>query len=182
VSTETPKDGLQDPAFISWSQEATVGERIRLLLEVCQLKQTEVAQKMGITQAAISNWITGSSRKPNSSSLFRLADVLGSNPTWIIYGEGEPFSQRSSPAVVLHPETIPKTALTNKREKKAEFKLQQVLPTTEQLCRLLRAQMPTHIMHGFSAPIIVFRLAFGDRQSCRCGGQRLHHWRRSFAR
>ena len=130
MSKETPKGGLQDPAFISWSQEATVGERIRWLLEVCQLKQTEIAQKTGITQAAISNWITGSSRKPNSPSLIRLADVLGSNPTWIIYGEGEPFNQKSSPAVVLHPQTIPKTAPTKKREKKGDFKPQQVLPTT----------------------------------------------------
>ena len=129
MSTEKPKDGLKDPAFISWSKEAPVGERIRWLLEVCQLKQTEVAQKMGITQAAISNWITGSSRKPNSSSLFRLADVLGSNPRWINDGEGNPFSQKSSPPVVLHPHTIPKTALTKKREKKGDFKPQQVLPT-----------------------------------------------------
>lgn len=100
MTAKTLEEEFNDPAFVTWARSAPIGDRIRWLIEVRELKQTEVADRMGITQAAISNWITGSSRKPSSPSLVRLADVLGSNPTWIIYGEGTPFSQKP-PAVVL---------------------------------------------------------------------------------
>ncbi len=98
-----------DPSFIKWTKGVSIGDRIRWLIEARKLKQTEIAEKMGISQAAISNWITGSSRKPSAPSLVRLADVLGSNPTWIIYGEGTPFTQKP-PAVIIQGRNQRKTA------------------------------------------------------------------------
>jgi len=50
---------------------------------------------MNLTQAAVSNWITGSSRKPSAPSLLKLAAALDANPQWIIVGEGDPFQMQA---------------------------------------------------------------------------------------
>lgn len=72
-------------------QNVPIGDRIRWAIEVRGYKQTEVAQKIGITQAAVSNWITGASRKPNALTLLRLCQAINVNPYWICFGEGDPF-------------------------------------------------------------------------------------------
>lgn len=69
----------------------SIGQRIRWLIEERGMTQAEVAAKVGITQASVSNWVTDSSRKPSSPSLVKLADALGANPTWILEGTGNPF-------------------------------------------------------------------------------------------
>lgn len=70
----------------------TVGERVRWLLEVKGLKQTEMAEKMGTTQAMISNIVTDSSRKPSAPSLLDMADIFDCRPRWILDGRGDPFA------------------------------------------------------------------------------------------
>jgi transcriptional regulator with XRE-family HTH domain len=80
--------------FRRWAASATIGERIRWLLEARGYTQVELASKMGITQSAISNWLTGASRKPNAPSLLRLAAALDANPHWVITGEGDPFQMQ----------------------------------------------------------------------------------------
>lgn len=80
-----------DRAFAKWAKSATIGERIRWLIEARGYKQTELAAKMDLTQATISNWITGASRKPNAPSLLKLAAALQCNPQWVIDGSGDPW-------------------------------------------------------------------------------------------
>ena len=55
-------------------------------------KQVELAAKIGVTQAAISNIVTDSSRKPSAPTLMKLAMALGCNPQWILDGKGDPFA------------------------------------------------------------------------------------------
>jgi transcriptional regulator with XRE-family HTH domain len=81
----------QDDTFKNWARSATVGERIRWLIEARGYKQTELAQKMDLTQATISNWITGHSRKPSAPSLLKLAAALQCNPQFIVDGTGDPW-------------------------------------------------------------------------------------------
>jgi transcriptional regulator with XRE-family HTH domain len=69
----------------------SVGQRIRWLIEERGMTQVEVADKVGITQASVSNWVTDSSRRPSGKSLIALAEALGANPTWILDGSGHPF-------------------------------------------------------------------------------------------
>jgi transcriptional regulator with XRE-family HTH domain len=69
----------------------TIGDRIRWLIESRGLKQTDLAAKIGVTQAAISNLVTDSSRKPSAPTLIKLAEELQCNPTWILVGEGDPY-------------------------------------------------------------------------------------------
>lgn len=80
-----------DRSFAKWAKSATIGERIRWLIEARGYKQTELAAKMELTQATISNWITGASRKPNAPSLLKLAAALQCNPQWVIDGTGDPW-------------------------------------------------------------------------------------------
>jgi transcriptional regulator with XRE-family HTH domain len=80
-----------DRSFAKWAKSATIGERIRWLIEARGYKQTELAAKMDLTQATISNWITGASRKPNAPSLLKLAAALQCNPQWVIDGTGDPW-------------------------------------------------------------------------------------------
>ena len=81
--------------FSKWSRSATVGDRIRWLIEARGYKQTELAEKMDLTQATISNWLTGASRKPNAPSLLKLAAALNCNPQWIIDGTGDPWQMNA---------------------------------------------------------------------------------------
>lgn len=80
-----------DPAFQSWAKKASIGDRLRWLLEYRDMKQTELAEKIGTTQAAISNICTNASRKPSAPTLLRMAAALQASADWIITGDGHPF-------------------------------------------------------------------------------------------
>jgi transcriptional regulator with XRE-family HTH domain len=72
-------------------ERLSIGDRLRYLIEVRKYTQVELAKKVGVTQAAISNLVTDSSRKPSAPTLLRLAAALQANPDWIMSGVGEPF-------------------------------------------------------------------------------------------
>jgi transcriptional regulator with XRE-family HTH domain len=90
-SSKNVTQGLLDETFVQWAREASIGERLRWLLEYRKMKQTELAEKIGRTQAAISNIVTDSSRRPNAETLLRLAAALECSAEWLIRGEGHPF-------------------------------------------------------------------------------------------
>ncbi len=56
------------------------------------MNQVTLARAVGLTQAAISNLETDSSRKPSAPTLLKLAVALDCNPQWILDGKGDPFS------------------------------------------------------------------------------------------
>jgi transcriptional regulator with XRE-family HTH domain len=72
-------------------ERLSIGDRLRYLIEVRKYTQVELAKKVGVTQAAISNLVTDSSRKPSAATLLKLAAALQANPDWIMTGDGEPF-------------------------------------------------------------------------------------------
>lgn len=90
ISLPQPGDKL-DPAFYKWAKGVTIGARLRWLLEYRNMKQTELAETAGITQAAVSNIVTTASRKPSAPTLLRMAAALQASADWIITGEGHPF-------------------------------------------------------------------------------------------
>lgn len=67
----------------------TIGQRIRYARECRQLKQTELAERTGLTQAAISNLETDATRKPSGPSLLKIASALDVGPDWLLQGVGE---------------------------------------------------------------------------------------------
>ena len=69
----------------------TIGQRLSYLMETRGMRQTDLAEACDITQAAVSNLITSDTRKPNATTLMRIAAALQANPLWLLTGEGEPF-------------------------------------------------------------------------------------------
>lgn len=80
-----------DPAFQRWAKGASIGERLRWLLELRGITQVALAEKIGRTQASISNLTTNSSRRPNAETLLRLAAALECSAEWLVRGDGHPF-------------------------------------------------------------------------------------------
>lgn len=72
-------------------EKLSIGDRLRYLIEVRGYTQVELAHKIGLTQAAISNIVTNSSRRPSAPTLLKLAAALQANPQWILDGQGDPF-------------------------------------------------------------------------------------------
>lgn len=70
----------------------SVGQRLKWMLEHRGVKQLHLAQKLGIMQSTISNIVTDASRRPSAPTLMMLATELQCNPTWLLDGEGNPFS------------------------------------------------------------------------------------------
>lgn len=73
-------------------EKMTIGDRIRYLREIKEVKQVDLAKRIGLSQAAISNLETDSSRKPSAPTLMKLAAALECNPDWILNGKGDPFT------------------------------------------------------------------------------------------
>lgn len=80
-----------DPAFLSWAKKASIGERLRWLIEYRGITQVALAEQIGTTQAAISNIVTNASRKPSAPTLLRMAAALQASADWIITGDAHPF-------------------------------------------------------------------------------------------
>ena len=91
MNTEIYLGGKLDAAFLTWAKTASIGERLRWLIEIRGITQVALAEKIGLTQAAISNVVTNSSRKPSAPTLLKLAAALECSAEWIITGEGHPF-------------------------------------------------------------------------------------------
>lgn len=66
--------------------QTTISDRLQIMLCVLNLNQKEFANKVGLTEAAISRYLNGS-RMPNATHIRQIADSTGVNPSWILgYG------------------------------------------------------------------------------------------------
>jgi len=73
-------------------KKMSTGDRVRYIMEMRQIKQTELSELIGVTQSAISNIVTDASRRPSAPTLLAMARALKCNPLWILDGEGDPYS------------------------------------------------------------------------------------------
>lgn len=76
-------------------EKMTIGQRLRHMIDARQFTQVSLAKQVGITQAAISNIVTDSSRKPSAPTLLKLAGALQCSPEWLITGVGDPFQSNT---------------------------------------------------------------------------------------
>lgn len=58
-------------------------ERIRKMMEIYGLTQTELCKQTGIQKSALSNYLSGT-REPRQDQLSLLADPFGINPAWLM--------------------------------------------------------------------------------------------------
>ncbi len=68
-------------------QTLTIGQRIRLAREAAGFNQGELARRIGIKQASLSDLENGQSKAPSAKVLLDMADILKVSPRWIIEGE-----------------------------------------------------------------------------------------------
>ena len=68
-------------------QTLTIGQRIRLARDAAGFNQGELAKRIGIKQASLSDLENGLSKAPSAKVLLDMADVLKVSPRWIIDGE-----------------------------------------------------------------------------------------------
>lgn len=76
----------------------TLADRIRLLMELRDVKQNELARRVKLTSGAMSLLLSGDSKKPSQVTLLRLADVLEAHPEWILHGTGPMLRGEGPPA------------------------------------------------------------------------------------
>lgn len=65
----------------------SIGQRIRLARETLGLNQGELARRIGIKQASLSDLENGLSKAPSARVLLDMADILKVTPRWIIDGK-----------------------------------------------------------------------------------------------
>lgn len=66
----------------------TVGSRIKFRRRQLKLTQKDVAEYLGISASAVTQWERDAT-DPASDNLLKLAQVLSCSPEWIMSGEGE---------------------------------------------------------------------------------------------
>lgn len=72
----------------------TINERFSEAIELKEQKRTDVAKKLGITDAAISRICSGKSN-PSQQTIKSFCDNYGVDRVWLETGEGEPLRQQS---------------------------------------------------------------------------------------
>lgn len=78
------KYAIEGPAYSAPMQ--TMGERIRLLRQARGWSQTELAEKVGVTGGAISQWELGGTKNIKLETFLRLCSELGTQPHYLIFG------------------------------------------------------------------------------------------------
>lgn len=63
-------------------------ERLRISLKQSDLTITDLANKAKVSQSAVSQWLSGETKKIASDNLFDAAKALSVNPEWLATGKG----------------------------------------------------------------------------------------------
>ena len=75
----------------------TFAERLKYARTRAQLSQDSLAQKSGVTKAALSQWENSQSAGCKIDTLFNLADSLMVDARWLATGRGEPETTTELP-------------------------------------------------------------------------------------
>lgn len=72
---------------------AHISERLNHAIKVTKISQSEIARKCGYTRVYINQLVRGKRAEyTKPTALQKIANVLGVNPIWLLYGEGDMFS------------------------------------------------------------------------------------------
>ncbi len=75
--------------------ETTLGERLKQARQHLRLKQTDFAEKLNISGPALSE-IENDKYKPGHDFFYRVAKEFGINLYYLLFGEGEMFTESGS--------------------------------------------------------------------------------------
>lgn len=69
--------------------QTSFAARLRLALAHSGMTQAELAKSVGVSQGAISSYVTGKVKEPDFDRARLMAQALRVSALWLIYGEGE---------------------------------------------------------------------------------------------
>lgn len=76
--------------------EETMGDRIRTLRSSRKLTQERLAEEMGVSGAAISQWEKGNTKDLKLENFLRFCSIFNCDPLWLAFGpDGPPWSAKS---------------------------------------------------------------------------------------
>lgn len=78
----------------------TIGDRIRIIMDANNLKQTGLAEALQVNQSSVSMWLSGRS-KPSAQTIQQICDKYGYNRDWLANGVGEPRSLATADQQVI---------------------------------------------------------------------------------
>lgn len=78
----------------------TIGDRIRIIMDANNLKQTGLAEALQVNQSSVSMWLSGRSN-PSAQTVQQICDKYGYNRDWLLNGVGEPRSLASDDQQVI---------------------------------------------------------------------------------
>lgn len=91
------KSGLRMEPMDQIPEFTTVGQRLEWWIAKRNRKQTELAKAAGMAQSALSEIVSGRSKRPAADNMLRLARELQLRPEYLVWGDGPPeatnFSQ-----------------------------------------------------------------------------------------
>lgn len=64
-----------------------ISDRIALRMRELNIKQVDLINKYGLSKGTVSKWVSGTNT-PNGENLTKLAEILKTNESWIINGDG----------------------------------------------------------------------------------------------
>lgn len=83
------------PCQAALRRMGSLKDRLRQALEASPLKnQSELAERVGISRASVSDWFTGATMSIEGANLARAAEALGVDPRWLATGEGPPKAEQ----------------------------------------------------------------------------------------
>lgn len=92
VNDATSEDGavsqVMEKKKTSEATEETMGHRVRTLREAKGVSQSRLAAIVGVTRAAIHKLENGDTTHPKNDTLLRIADALGTDPYFLVWGPG----------------------------------------------------------------------------------------------
>lgn len=75
-------------------------DRINYLIEVLDITKKKFAERIGISQAFVSQICSGV-REPSDRTISDICLTFGVNEVWLRTGEGEPFKERSQEEKIM---------------------------------------------------------------------------------
>jgi DNA-binding transcriptional regulator YiaG len=96
------KDAVSSSAY-AFAMDETMGQRIKRLREARQWTQGHLADQVGVTVSAVSQWELDQTGNVKLVPFLRLAKVLETDPHYLVFGAGRGAQELSKPVRAVPP-------------------------------------------------------------------------------
>ncbi len=90
------KDAVGERAYALWHME-TMGQRIKRMREQKGWSQTELADQVGVTFSAVSQWERDETENVKLLPFLRLAKLFETDPHYLVFGPSRGVSELAKP-------------------------------------------------------------------------------------